>query len=187
MAAAPGPEQISADLLFRTLDADRGAITRLAKQLHVTPAAVTNWRSRGIPARQLRGVTKFLRMSVEDYLRASNQQIGLHVAEPPVQYTTEASTLLEDYLALPEALREFIARKTRDLRKFSDHLPPALRQSMRTPADAEAYRAWEREIELETLKLRAADSPAPLLMSRSQELHLLQTSETPANKDRKKS
>lgn len=72
------------------------------------------------------------------------------VAQPSGQYTIEAAGLLEDFNALPEWLKEHIARKTAELRRYADSLPEIMKEGMKAPPkDPESYRTWERNIEAE--------------------------------------
>lgn len=59
----------------------------------------------------------------------------------------ETDQLLKDFEAMPVGLREHIARKASELRKFADALPGYVKNSLKPPDDPQSYRAWERELE----------------------------------------
>lgn len=158
MAKKPAQATVSSKPLFSRMR-ERGAARDLAKVLNVSPQVVSNWKRRGeLPFMWVAPVAYHLGMTADEYLRAA----GYTAPNPPrveekaprySQYSIEATSLVEDYNALPQALQEYIARKAHDLRKYSDALPDFVRNSMRAPTDPDAYRSWERSIEADMLRL----------------------------------
>lgn len=113
-----------------------------------TPADITNWKKRGLPRGELSKIATWCGLTVEAYLaEASGKPAARH-------RPLEAAALLDDYEALPDGLKEIIARKAAALRHYVDSLPPFLRDAMRkAPADPVQYRKWEEQIEDAIAKL----------------------------------
>lgn len=140
-------QTVPAGPLFKRIEAKRGGKAAFAKQLDIDHGRLSNWKKRGIPWAQVTRVAAAIGMAREEYLAEAglSQKIA---RQPRGQYTIEASTLLEDFNALPDWLQEHIARKTAELRKMSDSLAPMVRDGMKgPPKDPARYREWERGIE----------------------------------------
>lgn len=154
--------KIPAAPLFERLGNSRGAAKKLAEKLNVSEQVVANWKRRGsIPWAELHRIAAYLGISPEQYLTEAG--LPTHVArQPGAQYTLEAHTLLEDFRALPEWLQEHVARKTAELRRYAESLPPYLRDGMRgPPKDPERYRTWERDMEDDMRKRTSESAPQP--------------------------
>lgn len=138
--------KISATPFLRRLQ-DRGLNqAQFAREHGYTPADLTNWKVRGLPRGELPKIAAWCKISVDAYLAEAG---GVpHPKEPGQQTTLEAAALLNDYDALPEGLKEIVARKAHGLREYVDSLPTFLREALKNaPSDPEQYRRWEREIE----------------------------------------
>lgn len=150
------PAAVSADPLFSWFDASPANRAKL-RAAGYTDGRITNWRRRGIPRAQVGDVAGLMGLTFEQYMARAG--VRHHVADPQQQYTLEADALMLDFLALPEGLREHVARKTAELRAYAQGLPSFLREALKPPADAERYRAWERDIEAAMLNLRSTPPP----------------------------
>lgn len=128
---------------------ERGvAQSKFAVDHGYTPADITNWKKRGLPRGELSKIATWCGLTVEAYLAEAS-------GKPTVRHRPlEAAALLDDYEALPDGLKEIIARKAAALRHYVDSLPPFLRDAMRkAPADPAQYRKWEEQIEDAIAKL----------------------------------
>lgn len=74
------------------------------------------------------------------------------------QIAMEVAQLLDDYNAVPDDLKEMIARKAAELRKYFDALPPAIRKNFGKPADPEKNQQWERDIEADLAGINFRDA-----------------------------
>lgn len=152
--------RISARPLFAKLDKEKGAAAALAEKLNISHGRLANWRKRGVPAAMLPHVAAYLGLSTDDYLRAAGwPRIGT-ILEPRGQYTIEGQKFLDDFYALPDGLQEHIAKKTAELRAYADALPPFIRAGLKPPTDPEAYRAWEKDMELDMGRRLSQPPPA---------------------------
>lgn len=143
--------RISARPLIARL-AERGIAQRKFALDHgYTAADITNWKARGVPRAELPKIANWCGLTVEAYIAEATGR--------PVQRPLEAAALLDDYNALPDGLKEIIARKTAALRRYVDSLPPFLRDAMRrAPSDPEQYLKWEAQIEAAVTRL-GTDKP----------------------------
>jgi len=138
-AAAPIPV---APLLRRLRDRQVSQ-SQFALDQGYTPADITNWKARGIPRAELAKVAAWCGLSIEAFIAEAS---GKPVA--PRQLQIDTAALVANYEALPQGLKEYVARKTADLRAFVDSLPAYAREGLRqAPADPARMREWEREIE----------------------------------------
>lgn len=85
---------------------------------------------------------------------------ALHTNTTP-QLSMEAQLLLEDFEQLPDGLREHVARKTAELRAFSNAMPLFIRKNLIPPAEPEHYREWERELEGEMSRILKSGGQTP--------------------------
>jgi hypothetical protein len=159
-------EKVSAEPLFTRIRGKGGA-SAFAEKLNVSEQVVSNWKRRGVPWRKLPKVAAALGISVERYLEEAGYPSVRALTHTPEQHTLEASALMEDFLALPDGLREYVARKAAELRKYADALPKFIRDALMPPSDPERYRAWERDIEADMLaktggKVEATPTPPSL-------------------------
>lgn len=70
--------------------------------------------------------------------------------------------VLNDYLSIPAGLRSYVLRKVKEMKGYSETLTPFQRNNFpEPPHDPAGYAAWERELEAELDRARAADVPAP--------------------------
>lgn len=151
---------ISADPLFKRLG--RGGAVAFAKKINSSEQRVANWKRRGIPSRALPHVAAAIGLSVEQYLQEAGYPGVQGIEEPRIQYTLELDALKDDFLALPDGLREYVARKTAQLRAYADALPQFIRDALKPPVDPERYLAWERDIEADMMmKRQGAITPPP--------------------------
>lgn len=153
-------KRIDAKPLFDRLDASKGEAARFAKKMGLSHGRVANWRNRGIPAAMLPDVAAYLAMSTDAYLEAAGRPRPAVFQQPPGQYTLEGQKFLDDYYALPEGLREHVAKKTAELRAYADALPAFIRNGLRPPTDPETYRAWEKDMEVD-MRRRLLEAPPP--------------------------
>lgn len=152
-----GATKIPALPLFNRIGRTKGGAAGFAKKIDLSEQRLSNWKRRGIPARELPRVTAALGINVETYLREASQSPD-RAGEPGAQYGSESATLIEDFAALPTWLQEHIARKASELRRYAESLPTFVRDGMKPPPkDAEGYRVWEREIELDMAKRRSGE------------------------------
>lgn len=134
-------QKISALPLLRRLKDRAVSQTKFANENNYTPADITNWKARGVPLAELPKVAQWCQITVDAYL----SEAGLPTASRPKSF--EAATLLADYDALPDGLKEIVARKAAELRRFVDSLQPLFRDALdKAPTDPERYQAWEHDI-----------------------------------------
>lgn len=153
---------IPAAPLLKRIGKSRGATAAFAKKLQIDHGRVSNWKKRGIPWAQLPRVAEALELTPDQYL-AEAGLLKPRARQPSMQYTLEGANFLEDFNALPEWLKEHIARKTAELRNYADSLPAYVREGMRgPPQDPQSYAAWEKNIvvDIEARKLRAEEPPS---------------------------
>lgn len=134
------------------------SLTRLAGACNVTPQAVNGWRTTGkIAKKHLTTIARLTNKPIAHFLESASA-----AREPDGQYTIEQSQLLENYQALPDGLKEHLARKAVELRAYVDALPPFLREGLKPPAEWDAYKQFERELEADMEKrlLNEAARPA---------------------------
>jgi hypothetical protein len=156
-----GQRLIDAKPLFDKLDSEKGAAAKLVIRLGVSHGRLANWRTRGLPAAMLPEVAAYLGMTTDGYLEKIGRVSVRRMLQPPGQYTIEGEQLLADFYALPDGLREHIARKTAELRKYADALPSFLKDALKPPTDPESYRSWEKDMEDDMRRRVAARPPAP--------------------------
>ena len=129
--------------------------SQLARKCEVTPQAVNGWRARGMIAKKhLPVISRLTGKPIAYFL-----EDGQAAKQPEGQYTFEANRLLDDYHALPEGLKEHLARKAAELRAYVEALPPFLRQKLQPPTDWEEYKQFERELEADMAQRLHAEQP----------------------------
>lgn len=134
--------KVSAQPLLRRLREREISQSKFAVDHGYTPADVTNWKARGVPRGELPKIAAWCKLTVDAYLIEAGQPA------PARQKGFEAHSLISDYEALPDGLKEIVARKAADLRRFVDGLPSFVRESLKqAPTDPQQYREWELEIE----------------------------------------
>jgi hypothetical protein len=148
--------RISAGPLISRLASRGVAQSKFAVDHGYKPADITNWKARGVPRAELPKIAQWCGLTVEAYLaEASGNQTG-------VQRPLEAAALLDDYNALPDGLKEIVARKAAALRRFVDAFPPFLRESLHhRPRDPAKHREWEQQIEDAIARLDPRDTDKP--------------------------
>ncbi|TAK84330.1 MAG: hypothetical protein EPO20_14675 [Betaproteobacteria bacterium] len=147
-----------AEPLFKRIG-KKGGAAGFATKLNVSEQVVSNWKRRGVPALEVPRVAAELGMTTEQYLAEAGYPRVQKAEQPATQYTFEASTLMEDFLALPDGLREYVSRKAAELRAYADALPAFIRDALKPPTDPERYRAWERDIEADMTRRRLEEKP----------------------------
>lgn len=137
--------------LFAYLAAEGVTPSEFARKMNSTPQVLTNWKTRGnIPLTALPEVVDVMGITQDGYMLLVQAK-----TRPPKQATFERTALLSDYDALPDGLREVVARKASELRKFIEALDPIYRDAFRNaPTDPEKNRAWEKEVEAAMEKLK---------------------------------
>lgn len=143
--ASKSDKEISFAPLGRRLR-KKGDQSKFASKLNVSPQVLTNWKRRGtVPAAEVGRVAKALGITYEQYLIEASPP---GVQQQTGQYLVEVSAMLEDYRALPKWLQAHVARKITELRRYSDSLPPYVRENMQPPPiEQESYRRWQLELE----------------------------------------
>lgn len=125
----------------------RGAKAEFARKMNLeSQAVVTNWLRRGVPLHKLKAVCKALDISEDRYRFEAGETDG-HAGQ------LSDDELIRDIESLPPGLREYIARKARELREVWDK-HPILRTIFTPPKNGDSYKAWEREIDALMFKLR---------------------------------
>lgn len=119
-----------------------GKKAKLAGLIETSPAYI----SQILSAKTKASVGARLARQIERKLQLPNGWMDA-IDHPDPQQSIHADALLKDFNALPPGLQEHIARKTAELRRYSDALPEFIKSALRPPTDKEGYRAWEREME----------------------------------------
>jgi len=131
----------SAGPLWRCISEGKFTRAQAAKKLGLVDVQnITNWLSRGIPARRLSDVADLCGLTTDDY----RAQAGLR---PHRQGSVATTTMVvSQFEALPEGLRKYVTRKIADLNGYADSLPSFLRTKLDPPLDPDEYMKWEQEI-----------------------------------------
>lgn len=128
----------SAGPLWRCISGGKFTRAQAAKRLGLVDVQnITNWLSRGVPARRLSDVAELCGLSTDEY----RAQAGLR--HPP---RITAPALSGQFQSLPDGLRTYIARKISDLHDYAQSLPSFLRSKLEPPPDHEEYVEWEQEL-----------------------------------------
>lgn len=134
--------------LLRRIKDGRLKRQEVEKKLDIKPQHLTNWLTRGVPARRLPDVAAVCDLSTDEYRLEAGMVIRARGKD------LLAQALLTDFRALPEGLREHIARKTAALRELCQDMPKFLMESLKPPKDPEKYKEWERDIEILMARFR---------------------------------
>lgn len=128
------------------------SIADLATKMSVHRQTVHKWiyETKGPPPAALFQLADLLDLSaryiaVAQGPRKPNRQTA--------QNDPQITKLLDDFNALPDGLKDHVARKAEKLRKYAESLPSFLRDSLKPPVNGDAYRSWEREMEGDMARL----------------------------------
>lgn len=91
-------------------------------------------------------------------MAAVEKPIGGKMSVPHYSPNERVQEFLNDYLEVPVGLQNYLRRKVRELKLYTDKLTPFQRNNFpEPPVDPTGYEAWERELEAE---LRSIEAPA---------------------------
>ncbi len=119
----------------------RGAKSKFARDINISPARLTNWLRRGVPEGQLYVVADKMGMSYERYRRLIGTLPPLSSSDS-IAFTEK---LIDDIRHLPPGLREYVARQAADLRQIVENTTKEMSHIFRPPV-GESYKKWEEYI-----------------------------------------
>ena len=148
----------TAQPLFDCLNSHAFTRAEAAKHFSIDPQNITNWLSRGVPARRISEVAELCGISTDEY----RFRAGLTSKSPANQPPDLGADGLPDYL------RSYLRRKVATMQAHYDAVPEWLRDKLAPPTDRAVYPDWEQRIE--GLLMSFADGTPRTLTKRKQKV-----------------